>query len=118
VIADETLEIVERFMPDLVDRLPPKKPERERDGEGASDSKSPRKGAPNGWGATHTSVALEDPGSRVDAPGVGHDQRPVLSLQERSSDLTRPDDEVPQAIELPNDDVHLSVFLEDLRSSK
>src|SRR5262245_13759900 len=52
---------------------------------------------------------LEDPGARVDAPGVGHGQRPVLSLQERSSDLTRPDDEVPQAIELPNDDVHLSV---------
>jgi hypothetical protein len=29
-----------------------------------------------------------------------NDQTPVLSLQERSSDLTRPDDEVPQAIKL------------------
>jgi hypothetical protein len=68
--------------------------------------------------ATLTSVALEDPGARVDAPGVGHDQRSVLTLQKRSSDVTRPDDEVPQTIELPNDDVHLSVFLEDLRASK
>src|SRR5438876_8405688 len=55
------------------------------------------------------SVAFEDLGARVDAPGVRHDQLPVLSLQERSSDLTRPDDEVPQAIKLLNDDVHLSV---------
>ena len=55
------------------------------------------------------SIAFEDLGARVDAPGVPHDQLPVLSLQERSSDLTRPDDEVPQAIKLLNDDVHLSV---------
>jgi len=47
------------------------------------------------WGASLTSVALKDPGSRVDAPGVGHDQRPVLRLKKGSSDLTRPDDEVP-----------------------
>jgi hypothetical protein len=44
------------------------------------------------------SVAFEDLGARVDAPGVRNDQLPVLSLQERSSDLTRPNDEVPQAI--------------------
>ena len=54
------------------------------------------------------SIAFEDLGARVDTPGVRHDQLPVLSLQERSSDLTRPDDEVPQAIKLLNDDVHLS----------
>src|ERR1700675_2600525 len=55
------------------------------------------------------SIAFEDLGARVDAPRVRHDQLPVLSLQERSSDPTRPDDEVPQAIKLLNDDVHLSV---------
>jgi len=55
------------------------------------------------------SIAFEDLGARVDAPGVPHDQLPVLSLQERSSDLTRPDDEVPQAIKLLNDDVHLRI---------
>src|ERR1700694_5377636 len=55
------------------------------------------------------SIAFEDLGARVDAPAVPHDQLPVLRLQERSSDLTRPDDEVPQAIKLLNDDVHLSV---------
>ena len=55
------------------------------------------------------SVAFEDLGARVDSPGVRNDPLPVLSLQERSSDLTRADDEVPQAIKLLNDDVHLSV---------
>src|ERR1700738_2090718 len=55
------------------------------------------------------SIAFEDLGARVDAPRVRHDQLPVLSLQERSSDPTRPDDEVPQAIKLLNDDVHLRV---------
>ncbi|MEH2691154.1 hypothetical protein DXU04_40640 [Bradyrhizobium diazoefficiens] len=54
------------------------------------------------------SVAFEDPRTRIDAPGILNDQLPILSLQERSSDLTRPDDEVPQAVELSNDDVHLS----------
>src|SRR5437016_3717417 len=55
------------------------------------------------------SIALEDLGAGVDAPGVRHDHLPVLSLQERSSDLARSDDEVPQTIELLNDDVHLRV---------
>src|SRR4029077_12470005 len=50
-----------------------------------------------------------DRGARVDPPGEQNDQPPGRSLQERSSDLTRPDDEVPQAIKLLNDDVHLSV---------
>jgi len=52
------------------------------------------------------SVAFEDLGAGVDAPGVRHDQLPVLSLQERSSDLTRPDDEVPQAVKLLDSDVY------------
>ena len=55
------------------------------------------------------SVAFEHLGARVDSPGVRNDPLAVLSLQERSSDLTRPDDEVPQAIKLLNDDVHLSL---------
>jgi len=33
------------------------------------------------------SIAFEDLGVRVGAPGVPHDQLPVLGLQERSSDL-------------------------------
>jgi hypothetical protein len=52
------------------------------------------------------SVAFEDLGARVHAPGVRNDQRPVLSLQEGSSELARPDDKMPQAIESLNDDVH------------
>ena len=38
------------------------------------------------------------------------DQRSVLCLQERSPDLTRPDDEMPQAVELLDEDVHVSAF--------
>ncbi|PPQ13946.1 hypothetical protein CV770_39665 [Bradyrhizobium sp. AC87j1] len=53
-------------------------------------------------------VAFEYPCTRIDAAGILNDQLPILSLQERGSDLTRPDDEVPQAVELSNDDVHLS----------
>jgi len=55
------------------------------------------------------SVAFEDLGARVDSPGVRNDPLAVLSLQERSSDLTRSDVEVPRAIKLLNDDVHLSL---------
>src|SRR6516162_10017266 len=55
------------------------------------------------------SVAFEDLGARVDSPGVCNDPLAVLGLQERSSDLTRPNDKVPQAIKLLNDDVHLSL---------
>src|SRR6516162_8275200 len=55
------------------------------------------------------SVAFEDLGARVDSPGVCNDPLAVLGLQERSSDLTRPNDEVPQAIKLLNDYVHLSL---------
>src|SRR5882757_2303833 len=54
------------------------------------------------------SVAFEDLGARVDPAGVRNDQRPVLCLQERSPDLTRPDDEVPQAVKPLDDDVHES----------
>ena len=64
------------------------------------------------------SIAFEDLGTRVDAPRVRHDQLPVLSLQERSSDLTRPDDEVPQAIKLLNDDVPFECSSKNLDSSK
>ncbi|RXG91179.1 hypothetical protein EAS62_26095 [Bradyrhizobium zhanjiangense] len=56
------------------------------------------------------SVAFEDPCTRIGAPGILNDQLPILSFQERRSDLTRPDDEVPQAVELSNDDVHLSLL--------
>ena len=55
------------------------------------------------------SVAFEDLGARVDSPGIRDDPLAVLSLQERSSDVTRPDDKVPQAINLLNVDVHLSL---------
>ena len=55
------------------------------------------------------SVAFEDLGARVDSPGVRNDPLAVLSLQERSSDPTGPDDEMPQAIKLLNDDVHLNL---------
>ena len=56
------------------------------------------------------SVAFEYPRTGIDAPGILNDQLPVLSLQKRSSDLTRPDDEVPQTVELSNHDVHLSLL--------
>src|ERR1700750_2677218 len=56
-----------------------------------------------------TSVAQEYLGAGVDAPGVSHDQFAILAVQERGPDLTRPDDEVPQTIELLNDDVNLRV---------
>ena len=49
------------------------------------------------------SVQFEDLGARVDSPGVRNDPLPVLSLQERSSDLARPDDEVPQATTVAED---------------
>src|SRR5215475_3697077 len=52
------------------------------------------------------SVAFEDLGAGVDPPCIRDDQLAILSLQEGSSDMTRPDDEVPQAIELLDDDVH------------
>ena len=55
------------------------------------------------------SIVFEDLGARVDLPGVRNHPLAALSLQERSSDLTRPNDEVPQAITLLNDDVHLSL---------
>ena len=55
------------------------------------------------------SVAFEDFGARIDSPSVRNDPLAVLGLQERSSDPTRPDDEVPQATKLLNDDVHLSL---------
>ena len=55
-----------------------------------------------------SSVAFEDPCTRIGAPGVLNDQLPILRFQERRSDLARPDDEVPQAVELSNDNVHLS----------
>jgi hypothetical protein len=61
------------------------------------------------------SVAFEDSGARVDPAGVRNDQRSVLCLQERSPDLTRPDDEVPQAVKLLDEDVHVSAFLPCLR---
>jgi hypothetical protein len=51
-------------------------------------------------------VAFEDLGARVNSPGVRNDQLPVLSLQEGSSELARPDDKVPQAIKSLNHDVH------------
>jgi hypothetical protein len=41
-----------------------------------------------------TDQSFEDLGARVDSTGVSNDPFAVLSLQERSSDLTRPDDEV------------------------
>ena len=41
------------------------------------------------------SVAFENFGPRVDSPGICDDQLPLLSLQKRSSDLARPDNEVP-----------------------
>src|SRR5215469_14847071 len=58
--------------------------------------------------ALQLSVAFEDLGARVDSPGVRNDRLAALGLQERSSDLTRPNDKVPQAIKLLNDYVHLS----------
>ena len=53
------------------------------------------------------SVTFEYPGTRIGAPGILNDQLPILGFQKRRSDLTRPDDEVPQAVELSNDGVHL-----------
>ena len=41
------------------------------------------------------SLVLVNFGAREDSPSVRNDQLPVLSVQEGSSDLTRPDDEVP-----------------------
>src|SRR3954468_20309753 len=58
--------------------------------------------------ATLASVALEDLGAGISATGVSHDQRAVLGFQERRSDLACPDNQVPQTIELPDDDFHLS----------
>jgi hypothetical protein len=52
------------------------------------------------------SVAFEDLGAGVDPVSVRNDQRAVLRLQERSPDLTRPDDELPQAVKLPDGNVH------------
>ncbi|MDA9414537.1 hypothetical protein XI07_07340 [Bradyrhizobium sp. CCBAU 11445] len=52
------------------------------------------------------SIAFEYPRTRIDAPGILNDQLPILRFQERSSDLTRPDNEVPQTVELSNDDIH------------
>jgi hypothetical protein len=53
-----------------------------------------------------TTVAFEDLGARVDPASVRNDQRAILRLQERGPDLTRPDDEVPQAVKLLDGDVH------------
>jgi hypothetical protein len=52
--------------------------------------------------------AFDDLRARVDPARVRDDQRLVLSLQERSPDLARPDDEVPQTVKLLDDDVHVS----------
>src|ERR1700733_3303632 len=52
------------------------------------------------------SVAFENLGARIDPAGVRNDQRPILRLQERSPDLTRPHVEVPQAVKLLDGDVH------------
>src|SRR5262249_21200702 len=54
-------------------------------------------------------VAFEDLSTRVDSPGVRNDPLAILGLQERSWDVTRPNGEVPQAIKLLNDYVHLSL---------
>ena len=43
-------------------------------------------------------------GARVDPAGVRNDQRSVLCFQERSPDLTRPDDEVPQPVKFLDDE--------------
>ena len=53
-----------------------------------------------------TTVAFEDLGARVGPASVRKEQRAVLRLQERSPDLSRPDDEVPQAVKLLDGDVH------------
>jgi len=55
-----------------------------------------------------SSVALEYPGAWVGAAGVGDHQGAVLGVQEGRSNLARPDDEVPQAIELLDHDLHLN----------
>jgi hypothetical protein len=43
------------------------------------------------------SVAFEYPSARISPAGVRDDQRPILSFHKRGPDLTRPDDEMPQA---------------------
>jgi hypothetical protein len=55
------------------------------------------------------SVAFKNLGAGVDSPGVRNDPHSVLTLREWRSDLTRPDSQVPQAIKLLNDDVHLNL---------
>src|ERR1700730_10116064 len=55
------------------------------------------------------STPIKHPEARGDAQSTHPDELPAQGLQERISDLTRPDDEVPQAIKLLNNDVHLSV---------
>ena len=56
--------------------------------------------------ASAPSVAFQDLGAWVGPMGVRNDQRAVPCLQERSPDLARPDDEVPQAVEFLYGDAH------------
>ena len=55
------------------------------------------------------SVAFKNLGAGVDSSGVRDDARSLLSLQERSLDFARPDDEMPKAIKLLNVDDHVGV---------
>ena len=55
-------------------------------------------------------------GAKGDPARARNNQRSVLRLQERSPNLTRPNDEVPQAV-APLDDAHVNASSKDRASS-